>query len=93
MIAAIVTLRKAEDTTATASAFEAIATGLAKDRFELNSQRQAAKVEEAIKNGVIPPAFRDWGLELASNNEKSFETFCEKVGKAARIPLHALHFG
>ncbi|MBD8556349.1 hypothetical protein IFT84_17715 [Rhizobium sp. CFBP 8762] len=63
------------------SVFSELATNLAKERLELHGERQAAKVEEAIRQGVIPPAMRDWGLQLASTDEASFDTFCTKVGK------------
>lgn len=54
----------------------------------LNTERLTAKqeyiknkVDNAIREGVIVPAMRDWAEELCGANEESFDSFAKSVGK------------
>lgn len=53
---------------------------------ELNELRRSSgskhvdgKVTTAIRAGKLPPALKDWGLELCASNEAAFDTFVEKT--------------
>ncbi|MGQ3674667.1 phage protease [Xanthobacter sp. TB0139] len=66
---------------------ETAMSGLASTVTQLNAQRNEMrqsqvemKVEDCLKQGVFPPAMREWALELCSTNEESFDHFVSKIG-------------
>lgn len=63
---------------------------------ELNELRRTsgskhidAKVMTAIRAGKLPPALKDWGLELCASNEAAFDTFVEKTIPIIRSGEHS----
>ena len=85
VIAAILKLKNAAKAKAeemqTAAAFQTLAVELGKDRIASIKRSHESKVEDAMRNGVLPPALRDWALNLVQTNEPAFDTFCAAVGR------------
>lgn len=65
---------------ALSASFENLAVGAAKELRAADTERRKAKVEQAIHMGTIPPALREWAVDLAVASEESFDKFCAKVG-------------
>ncbi len=45
------------------------------DKAEMRQEHVAGKVRQAVADGYITPAMRDWATELCTANEAAFDTF------------------
>lgn len=55
--------------------FDRVAADLATMRSERREERATAAVDQAVAAGRVPPAQRDWALDLARTNLESFESY------------------
>ena len=73
---------RAEDAAAPAAlgAMTALMTELGADRRKFRSERVAAKIETAMRDGVIVPAMKEWATALCMSDEAAFDGFVANVG-------------
>lgn len=48
-------------------------------RAGMDEERATARVEGAIRDGILPPALRDWGVSLCTAQPESFDQFLDKA--------------
>lgn len=65
----------------TLTAMASVVSELSEERSARREERLTAKVEDAIRAGIIPPALRDWGVSLCCTDEEAFDSYAAKVGK------------
>lgn len=61
---------------------QALTTQLNSLQADINKGRAETKVDEAIKQGKLIPAQRDWGVALCTKDEKAFDDF---IGTAVSL--------
>ncbi len=73
---------RAEDAIAPAAlgAMTALMTELGTDRQKFHAERVEAKIEKAMRDGVILPALKEWATALCTSDEAAFDGFVAKVG-------------
>ena len=66
---------------ATLSAMASVMTELNADRATYRKASVEAKIEKAIRDGVITPGMREWATALCSSDEAAFDGFIRQIGK------------
>lgn len=72
---------KKENNPEMASELKTAMSEMAQEREKMEQDRIKSKVDNCVSSGVFPPSMRQWGLNMAQNNEQDFDDFVTSVGK------------